>query len=119
MSSGTYIGVWVVLGVAVNVAGNNNNILEALKPIPASLSFSTKLDNAWIIAKGYSVQLFQSQDFSGTPKTIDNTNGQAGSSNGGFMVIQSTDTNYCFGVDGVGSVKVFYNNDEITWPDIF
>lgn len=102
-SLGTYVGVWVVN------AGATDSKFDRMYPVIASQKKMGKIDDYWIVASGYKVELYTGLGYTGTKHTIDNT------MNNTFSINRSSTS---FGSsNSIDSCKVFYGSTEITLTD--
>lgn len=118
MSPGTYFGVWFVDSALTDYK------LDRFRFVPCSVANAGSYDDMWVVSVGYKVVLYRntnysivagsrpwsgSTDFDAQTRTLDNTNGTA------FLVLTS---NGIYGnANQVGSCKVYYQNNEITWSN--
>lgn len=102
-SIGTYIGVWVV-----NASASDSKF-DKMYPVIASQKKMGKIDDYWIVASGYKVELYTGLGYTGTKYTIDNTMNYTFSISRSSTLIGSSNT--------IDSCKVFYGTTEITLTD--
>lgn len=124
ISPSTYIGCWLVDEATTSLK------INTMYPVPSSLKNAGTFDAVWLIAPGYKVTFYRFVNYEirsnpnviGVPipvwsgstdaerqmRTVDNTSGTA------FISISSVDI---YGTsDQVGSLKLYYQNNEITLP---
>lgn len=102
-SLGGYVGCWVLN------AGASDSKFDRMYPVIASQKKMGKIDDYWILAGGYRIELYTGLGYTGTKYTYSNTLGN------NFVIAKST--SICGNANTIDSVKVFYQETEITLTD--
>jgi hypothetical protein len=102
-SIGGYVGCWVLN------AGSADSKFDRMYPVIASQKKMGKIDDYWILASGYKIELYTGLGYTGTKYTFSNTLGN------NFVIGRSTAI--CGNANTIDSVKVFYQETEITLTD--